>query len=169
MDRNVLWPNKVCLKLINLVFHYTSHSNEPLPYNPDNIIYLTEDSPIHSLNAPQLVYVVRWFVVIKKESTLHTMQTLLYVHMFIQTECIVCNNLWQGISMLPWQCNVTCRDNHFSSENWAMESIFDRKVFCQLYAETEVCVESFIALNTTSWDIKAGMRVTCKREMLMMI
>ena len=26
-----------------------------------------------------------------------------------------------------------------------MESIFDRKDFCQLYAKTEVCVESFIA------------------------
>ena len=41
-----------------------------------------------------------------------------------------------------------------------MESIFDRKDFCQLYAEIEVCVESFIALNATSYDIKAGMIVT---------
>ena len=62
--------------------------------------------------------------------------------------------------MLAWQCNVTCRDNHFSSENRAMESIFDHKDFCQLYAEIEVCVESFIALNATSYDIKAGMIVT---------
>ena len=45
-----------------------------------------------------------------------------------------------------------------------MESIFDRKDFCQLYAETEVCVESFIALNTTSYDIKVGMIVAYKRE-----
>ena len=65
--------------------------------------------------------------------------------------------------VIPWQCNMTCRDNHFSSEYQAMKSIFDRKDFCQLYAETEVCVESFIA-NTTSFDIKVGMIVTYKRE-----
>ena len=90
------------------------------------------------------------------------MHTLLYVHMFIQTECIysvqhlMAGNFYVTMAMY----NVTCRDNHFSSENRAMESIFDRKDFCQLYAETEVCVESFIALNTTSYDIKVGMIVT---------